>query len=107
MTASKRGAGPKAGASRASKTFKFRGVALETPKKLPDSISFDLGDIQLRAQEDDSAGALAAMQGLLEDIIGREELRKVRPAIKGLADPWQKDLLEAVLALEGLGLGEA
>lgn len=77
------------------------------PAKVPDTIGFDLGDIQLRAEQGDEVSALAGVQGLLEEMLGREELRKVRPTVKGIGDPWQKDLLEKVLGLDGLDLGEA
>lgn len=108
MTASKRGAGAKGtGASRASKAFTFRGVKLPAVAKLPDTLIFDLNDIQLRFESDQGGQALLTIQRMLEELLGRDELQKVRPTIKGPEDSWQFDLLKAILAPHGVELGEA
>lgn len=89
------------GGSSASKTFSFRGIKLPAPTKVPDTLAFDLGDIQLRAEEGDMSVVLGRIQGILEEMLGREELVKVRGVVKGLDDPWQKELLEKVIELAG------
>lgn len=106
-TTSKRAGSSKSGAgSRASKTFTFRGVKLTKPKEIPDTFGFDYGEVQMLAQAEDAA-VVGAMQGLLASILGEEELRKVRSVVKGLGDPWQADLLKAIVELDGLDWGEA
>lgn len=100
----KRAATRKGGGSSSSngaKTFKFRGVALTLPKEIPGTLGFDIGDIQLRAEEGDVDYVIAHTQRLLEDLITRDELIKVRPTVKGVDDAWQTDLLTTVLKAVG------
>lgn len=87
--------------------FEFRGVELIGPAELPGTIGFDLGDIQVRALEESGAGTIGVLQRLIEGILGRAELLKVRATIKGLGDPWQEDLLSAILEAYGAEAGEA
>lgn len=103
----KRAAGRKAGGSRAAKTFQFRGATLKRPTKLPDTIGFDIAQVQLRARQGETDEAVTTIHQILEEVLGSEELQKVRPTIKGLLDPWQRELLEKVISLDGLSLGEA
>lgn len=116
-TAAKSAASRKGSGARAAKaaqtngkpqtSFTFRGVEMPIPE-IPDSIAFDLADIQIRGEEEDGQGALIAVHRLLESIFGRDELRKVRPTIKGVEDAWQNELLSQALdAAKELDAGEA
>lgn len=89
------------------KKFTFRGLKLEGPSELPGTLDFDLGDLQLQAESGEESDALVGMQRLLQSILGREQLLEIRKEIKGLDDPWQRDLLQATLAAYGTESGEA
>lgn len=115
MTASKapsaNGAGGAArsegkGKKKAIRKINFRGVKLEGPPDLPGTLDFDLGDISVRAEEGHDQEALTGMHRLLESLLGRDQLLKIRQKIKGPEDPWQEELLGDTLKAYGTNSGK-
>lgn len=104
MSTSKKSAPARKGGG--AKTLKFRGVELKVPAKIPGTFGYDFGEVQRLGMEGDPA-VVGAVQQLLVSVFGEDELKKVRPKVKGINDPWQIELLTALVGVDGLDWGEA
>lgn len=107
--ASRKGAAARAEKAKGKKQveFEFRGQKLSGPADLPGTFDFDLGDLQIRAEAGEDTAWLIGVHRLVESVIGRDQMLKVRTTIKNPSDPWQRDLLEALLGAYGSNAGEA
>lgn len=108
----KRGAAARAARKNGDLSVKFHGVDVSFPAKLPGTVAFDLGEIELRESAGESA--LGPMLGLLKSIIGDVQLYKIRTAIANEGTTVDEtggarlfvDLLSTILEEAGSSAGE-
>lgn len=108
----------KAGAARSEKngkpkTHKWKGLTLKLPPEAPMSLVWSFYDVQATQKDGDDADALFGALGMLEGVLGTDQLSLVRQtqiesgasAAEGSEDLMQ--LLQAILKKYGMGMGES
>lgn len=101
-----------AGAARAERSGKpksltFRRQKLEIPAELPPAFAYDFGQAQMYADKGDEERVLSILHRLLSDVFGEQMDGVIRGLIRGIDDPWETELIRAVLSAYGMESGKS